>query len=67
MNNVAFIQKLVEAYKFGKDNPLKMYCNDGKCCLLFNGCLYEGVTFDQCIASIKQSLAIFYLDEIERK
>lgn len=63
MNNLAFIQKLVEAYKA----DITMYAKDGLVHIMFDKRLYSGVTFDNCIADIKQYLAIRYLEEIERK
>lgn len=67
MNNLAFIQKFVEAYKLSKDNPIRLYSEDLGVRISINNRVYKGETFDQCIAAIKESLSISYLEEIERK
>lgn len=67
MNNLAFLQKVIEAYKINSDAPLEIFSNNGYISININRHYYTGVTIDQCIASIKESLAISYLEEIERK
>lgn len=59
MNGLAFLQLLIEAYK----TELTMFSKDGVVYIKINGAQWEGHTLDQCVSSIKQSLAIKYLEE----
>jgi len=67
MNNLSFIQKLVDADKLDKNNPIYFYKDEIGVVVCYKNKLYRGGTFDQCIAAIKESLAISYLEYIERQ
>lgn len=67
MNNLAFIQKLVEANKLEYHMPMEFYKDEIGVAITYNKKTYRGATFDQCVAAIKESLAISYLEIIERQ
>ena len=65
MNNLAYLQKVSEAYRLTKDNPIMLFSENGNVCIQFNGKKYIGITFEQCVSDIKQSMAIMFLEQIE--
>ncbi len=65
MNNLAYLQKIAETYKLTKDNPIMLFTENGNVSIQFNATRYSGLTFDQCISDIKQSMAIMFLEQIE--
>lgn len=61
MNNMAFIQKVMESFK-------EQICFDYtgvKVVLTLNGESWMGDTIDQCIVGMKETFAIRYLDQLE--
>jgi len=58
MNNLVFIQRVCEVEKL----PMSFYIENGEACIVHGNHKYKAVTFDQCLAKIKESMAISFLD-----
>lgn len=65
MNGLSFLQKIIETKKISIIEPLQMYEDGGKVIIKISGETWMEDTLDQCISSIKQSLAIKYLEKLE--
>lgn len=62
MNNLAFLQLVSEKLKLGENNPIKIF-GTNKVTVIIEGQSWVGDTLDQCVANIKQSFAINYLED----
>lgn len=55
---------LAQAYSCYDKHPIEIFTKTDKIVFKFNSREYSGDTLDQCIADVKQSLAIQYLEQL---
>lgn len=65
MNNVAFLNRILEVYQPKQDDAIRLWWHGGQVILDINGERWVDLTLDMVLTAVKQSFAIRHLDRIE--
>lgn len=67
MNPAAFLTHIVETFKYDEQKAVKIYYKNSEIVLNIGGQTWSDITLDLCLEKVKQSFAIMYLENIEKK